>query len=185
MRKRFSTKVLDQTSSSCESVDTKCDSSLACYKVQFEVARVEAESHLSSTPLFLNAPLDSKCEGDYFLRLWNSEVGESFRNINDSISEWDGAASHSAASQTSFTKVELGFRATNLAETKSSPEMADQKVELPNCKKEAEDLPAYSDSSKSCELDDSSDAMLNLLLDFPVGDNYMEFLQGPIDDLST
>ncbi|KAI3471126.1 hypothetical protein Pfo_027789 [Paulownia fortunei] len=189
LRKRFSSKVLDQTSSSCKSVDTKRDSPLTCHIVQCESVRLEAESRLSRTPLLLNTPSGSKSEGDYFLRLWNSEVGESFRNTNESTNEWDGAASHSPASQTSsLTKVESGSRATNLAEpcrATSSPEMADQKVELSNCKKEAEDVAAYSDSSKSYELDDSSDAMLKLLLDFPVGGNDMEFLQGPIDDVST
>ncbi|KAL0400762.1 UNVERIFIED_CONTAM: hypothetical protein Slati_4106100 [Sesamum latifolium] len=64
------------------------------------------------------------------------------------------------------------------------PERADQKVEIWNCKKESEEGTAYSESSKSYEMDDSSDAMMKLLLDFPEGGNDMGFLQGPDDDVS-
>ncbi|KAI3458160.1 hypothetical protein Pfo_014823 [Paulownia fortunei] len=189
LRKRFGCKVLDQPSSSSKSIDMKSDSPLSRHMVQWESVRLEAESRLSSKPLPLNAPSGSKSQGDYFLNLWNSEVGESFRNINESTNEWEGAASHSPISQTSsLTKVESGSRSTTLTEpckNNSSPEMADQKVEVWNCKKESEDVAACSDSSKSYEMDDSSDAMLKLLLDFPVGGNDMGFLQGPIDDVST
>ncbi|KAL0452502.1 UNVERIFIED_CONTAM: Transcription factor [Sesamum latifolium] len=64
----------------------------------------------------------------------------------------------------------------------SSHGQTDQKVELLNCKKEAEEFGSYSDDSKS---DDSSDTMLKILLDFPMGGNDMEFLQDPSDDVST
>lgn len=78
----------------------------------------------------LNTPSD---EGDYFLRLWNSQVGHSFRTMKDQMS--------------SSLKVE------NVAA-------------------------AY-------EMDDSSDAMLKLLLDFPVGDDNMGFLESPHHHVST
>lgn len=192
MRKRLSIiKGLDQTSSSSKSADTKCNPPLNWHIIQQESIRVEPESHHSSTPLLLNKPSGSKCESDYFIRLWNSEVGESFRNINESASEWgDGAASHnSPASQTSsfLTKVESGFRSTNLSEPFKADEMFHQKMDIFNCKKEPEDVAAYSVSSKSCdELDDSPEAMLKLLLDFPVGeDDDMDFLQFPNDNVST
>ncbi|KAL7108403.1 hypothetical protein ACP275_06G110300 [Erythranthe tilingii] len=92
--------------------------------------------------------------GDYFIRLWNSEIGESFR---------DGATvshSHSPASQAS-------------------------NAGLLSCKKELgddDDVAACYSSKSYEELDDSSEAMLKLLLDFPVGGDDMEFLQGPVGD---
>ncbi|KAK6135119.1 hypothetical protein DH2020_031137 [Rehmannia glutinosa] len=176
LRKRFSNKA---PSSSSKPVDTKSDSPLTRHMVQWESVRVEAESRLSNKPLPLNAPSDSKSQGDYFLNLWNSKVGQSFRNINDSANnESHGVASHSPTSQTSsLTKVES-------CKKTSSPEIADQKMETWNCKKESKDVAAvYSDNtSKSYEMDDSSDAMMKLLLDFPVGDNDMGFLEGIIDD---
>ncbi|EPS69898.1 hypothetical protein M569_04867, partial [Genlisea aurea] len=105
--------------------------------------------------------------GDYFMRLWNSEVGESFRNINDF--ESDGVC-HSPCSQTSsLTKVESSWY-------KPEREMDDGDDE-PWSKN---DPATCSDASKShCEMDDSS-AMLKLLLEFPAGENDMGFLQ---DDL--
>ncbi|CAI9768197.1 unnamed protein product [Fraxinus pennsylvanica] len=105
---------------------------------EWENVRVETKSSLSANALLLNNPsLRYKSDqGDYFIRLWNSEVGRSFQNIN-------------------------------------------KNVEPINCKTKAEDMTtAYLDSSKSYENDDSSDAMLKLLLDFPVGGNDTEFLQG-------
>ncbi|KAK4436305.1 Transcription factor [Sesamum alatum] len=170
LSKRFSDEVLDQTSSMSKSVDTKHESPQTRLMVQSENVRVEAaESRLSS-----------KSEGDdYFLNL-------SFLN-NERISEWEGAGAQSPASQTSsfMTKVESGYRSRNLNEPckkTSSPEKTDQKVDLSNCKKEPEEFGSYSDDSK---LDDSSDTMLKILLDFPTDSNDMEFLQGPFDDVYT
>ncbi|KAK4403589.1 Transcription factor [Sesamum angolense] len=174
LRKRFSGEVLDQTSSLSKSVDIKHESPPTRLLVQSENVRAEtAESRLSS-----------KSEDDYLLCLWNFKVGES---LNESISDSEGAGAQSPASQTSsfMRKVESGSRARNLNEpckNTSSPEKTDQKVELLNGKKEAEEFGSYSDDSKS---DDSSDTMLNVLLDFPVGGNDMEFLQDSFDDVST
>ncbi|RVW81262.1 Transcription factor MYB41 [Vitis vinifera] len=50
---------------------------------QWESARLEAEARLSRESLLSNPPpppLGRNNDSDYFLRLWNSEVGESFRN---------------------------------------------------------------------------------------------------------
>ncbi|KAL0341058.1 UNVERIFIED_CONTAM: Transcription factor [Sesamum radiatum] len=174
LRKRFSGEVLDQTASLSKSVDTKHESPPTRLLVQSENVRAEtAESRLSS-----------KSEDDYLLCLWNSKVGES---LNESISDSEGAGAQSPASQTSsfMRKVESGSRARNLNEpckNTSSPEKTDQKLELLNGKKEAEEFGSYSDDSKS---DDSSDTMLKVLLDFPVGGNDMEFLQDSFDDVST
>ncbi|XP_011076175.1 transcription factor MYB3-like [Sesamum indicum] len=188
LRKRVSNKALDQPPSSSKSVDIKSDTPSTRHMVQWESVRVEAESRLSNKPLPLRTPSGSKLGGDYFLRLWNSQVGESFRNINEITNECEGAASHSPTSQTSsLTKAESGSRSTTIMgpfKTTSTPEMAGQKVEIWNCKRESEEVTAYSESSKSYEMDDSSDAMMKLLLDFPEGGNDMGFLQGPDDDAS-
>nr|AYE54696.1 MIXTA4 [Torenia fournieri]AYE54707.1 MIXTA4 [Torenia fournieri] len=111
-------------------------------------------------------------ENDHFMRLWNSEVGESFRDVG---------FNHSPES----TNVDSNsvFKSANTAEAckiATSP-VPDQRGETWNsCKKEVEDaLTCSADSSKSYEMEDSSDSMLKLLLDFPVGGNDMGFLQGP------
>lgn len=178
LRKRFDSKVLEPSSSS-KSVDTKSGSSIS-HMVQWESVRLEAESRLSSTP-------GNNTKGDYFLNLWNSKVGESFRNINESCTNecGGGAATHSPTSQSSsLTKVESASL-TEPCKTSSPVEMNDHKVELWSCKKESEEVAALSNTSKSYEIDDSSDAMLKLLLDFPVGGNDMAFLEAPPFDVST
>ncbi|KAG8381340.1 hypothetical protein BUALT_Bualt06G0112200 [Buddleja alternifolia] len=157
LRKRFCKTVLNKSPSPSKSINMNSGSLSTRHMVQWESVRVEAESRLSTNPLLDTQQDTTNTKGDHFLSLWNSEVGESFRNVNEGLNEWDGAlSSHSSASQTSsLTKVEL----------------ADQKVGVWKCKKEeGDDVAAYSDSSKSCELDDSPDAMMKLLLDFPVGD---------------
>ncbi|KAL0397882.1 UNVERIFIED_CONTAM: DEAD-box ATP-dependent RNA helicase 6 [Sesamum calycinum] len=55
------------------------------HMAQWESARLEAEARLSRESLLLipsSSPL-GKPEADYFLRLWNSEVGETFRNLTN------------------------------------------------------------------------------------------------------
>ncbi|KAK4480751.1 hypothetical protein RD792_013834, partial [Penstemon davidsonii] len=133
LRKRFGSSVdptLQPSSSSNKSLNLQSNTA----------SNLEAESRLST-------------KGDYFIQLWNSEVGESFRNINENV-----IVSESSPSS-SLTKVEPPCKITSSIEEKAD----DEKVF--NCKMEVEDF----------EFDDSSDAMLKLLLDFPVGDNDMGF----------
>lgn len=164
LRKRFDSKALTQPSSSSKSVYTKSGSS-TFHTAQWESVRVEAESRFSAAPLPRG---NSNSKGDYFLQLWNSEVGESFRSMNESANE-------STSQSSSLTKVE----STNLSEPRKTSSTVEMKVEVWNCKKEPEDIAAFSDTSKSYEVDDSSDAMLKMLLDFPVGGNDMAFLEPP------
>lgn len=49
------------------------------HMAQWESARLEAEARLSRESLPSTLP---SSEGDYFLRLWNSEVGETFRKLD-------------------------------------------------------------------------------------------------------
>lgn len=170
LRKRFDSKALNQPSSSSKSVDTKSGSS-TFQTVHWESVRFKAESRFSTAPLPLG---NSNSKGDYFIQLWNSEVGESFRSMNESANE-------STSQSSSLTKVE----STNLSEPCKTLSTEETKVEVWNCKKESENITAFSDTSKSYEVDDSSDAMLKMLLDFPVGGNDMAFLEPPSFDIST
>ncbi|XP_057476715.1 transcription factor MYB17-like [Actinidia eriantha] len=140
------------------------------HMAQWESARVEAEARLSMDS-FLNPSPTSKHDCDYFLRLWNSEVGESFRKI----SELSGRESRSSTSQTTSSIKAIEFRCTpteqKCIEYKSTSN------------RDADELMmAGSDSSNSYDqLDDSPDSPLNMLLDFPSGDD-MGFLHGQTND---
>lgn len=147
--------------------------------VQWESARLEAEARLSMDPLLLSSSSAAETECDYFLRLWNSEVGESFRQ---------GVACQSPMSQvTSSAKDESTSGVTTQTDSAmilgSSDATEDQKQEEHMSCKNSEEPITGSDSSKSHELDSSSESKMQLPLDFPNG-NDMEFLQEPIDDVS-
>ncbi|CAN1308806.1 Transcription factor MYB17 [Linum perenne] len=118
------------------------------HMAQWESARLEAEARLSKpTPEV----------ADYFLRIWNSEVGESFRNGSSSP-----ASEESTSSSTKL--VEKSPKSENATTTTTTTTMA----ALPS-----------GDSSSCCgemEEEDESDTALQLLLDFPI-DNDMSFLE--------
>ncbi|XP_054780281.1 transcription factor MYB17-like [Prosopis cineraria] len=70
------------SSSSSAAASTPSNASISTrHMAQWESARLEAEARLSKeTSLF--ASHSSAADPDFFLRLWNSEVGDAFRNIN-------------------------------------------------------------------------------------------------------
>lgn len=151
------------------SIDVKPKSPSTTHMAQWESARVEAEARLSMDSV-LNPPSTGKTNCDYFLRLWNSEVGESFRKINE---QYGGESQSPKTSGTSTsTKIGSGSIDQNcLEEYKSSKSFTD-------------DFTLGTDSSNSYELDDdSSDSALKMLLDYP-SNNDMGFLQGQTDDAS-
>ncbi|KAL2550402.1 myb domain protein 17 [Forsythia ovata] len=180
LRKRFGSVGSHQPSSSSKSVDMKSESPLNRHIAEWESVQLEAESRLSKNPLLPNPSSGAKSEGDFFIRLWNSEVGKSFQNINESTDECYGKTTRSPASQTSsLTKVDSGSGVATCAEpckNIGSTNMIDQHVEPTNCTKEADNVAVYSNSTRSYDLDDSPDAMLNLLLDFSTTGNDMGFL---------
>ncbi|XP_044503162.1 transcription factor MYB17-like [Mangifera indica] len=145
------------------------------HMAQWENARLEAEARLSRESLLFNPLHLGKNDSDYFLRIWNSEVGESFRNL----SKADKLACESPISQgSSSTKcgsisaitMDIGH---NLAGSSTPASNQNEDTECKSCKSYTED--AFADSSSS-DLQDSSDSALQLLLDFPIN-NDMSFLE--------
>ncbi|KAK6162402.1 hypothetical protein DH2020_002243 [Rehmannia glutinosa] len=127
------------------------------HMAQWETARLEAEARLSRETLLL-IPSSSlvKSEADYFLRLWNSEVGETFRNLkNGEQSVTQSALSSSSAKCGSLSVLPESNRNDD-TECKSNKSCAE--------------------CFSSNELEDSSESTLELLLDFP-SNNDMSFLE--------
>ncbi|PPD84251.1 hypothetical protein GOBAR_DD18828 [Gossypium barbadense] len=143
------------------------------HMAQWESARLEAEARLSKESLFFNSPPTSvKPDPDFFLRLWNSEVGESFRKLNgeakaDCRSPISQASTSTKCGSVSGVTIDVGPIAAGSSTPKSSrtedPIMFDASF-----------------SSSSNESEDTSDTALQLLLDFPIN-NDMSFL----DDVDT
>ncbi|XVF80031.1 hypothetical protein PTKIN_Ptkin15bG0037800 [Pterospermum kingtungense] len=159
------------------------------HMAQWESARLEAEARLSKESLFFSttSPPLGKPDSDYFLRLWNSEVGESFRKLNGE----DKTACHSPISQTSsstkcgsVSAVTIDNNCPNIAGSSTSASNQAEDTECKSFKSFTEDLiDASADSSCSNESEDSSDTALQLLLDFPIN-NDMSFLEN-IDTYTT
>ncbi|XP_010273102.1 PREDICTED: myb-related protein 308-like [Nelumbo nucifera] len=169
---------------SCGPVATPSTSPSTRHMAQWESARLEAEARLSRESLLSNLQLSStKAEVDYFLRIWNSEVGESFRRLSGP----DSTACQSPISQvSSSTKWGSGSGlTTEVAPAMTGRLTTDQpeEVECKNSKGGVDDLAAGSDCSISNEVNDSSDTSLQLLLDFPASDD-MGFFQGQMDNFS-
>ncbi|XP_047315757.1 transcription factor MYB17 [Impatiens glandulifera] len=141
------------------------------HMAQWESARLEAEARLSRESSFFSGRTTTN-DNDYFLRMWNSKVGESFRNLPLT---GDG----SKKGITCLSPVSQASSSTNNKCETVSGTTSDMR-QLVAC--DIFDEVAGSDSSVSSELDDSSDSALQLLLDFP-NDNDMSFL-GHTDDPS-
>ncbi|GJR92537.1 transcription factor MYB41-like protein [Tanacetum coccineum] len=147
------------------------------HMAQWESARLEAEARLSlesslvlapSTPLMPN----KRTNTDYFLRIWHSEVGNSFRNIDIKREKLICSSPASQASVSGMT-VEMV--------PKPEPEQSSSNLE-PESKPNLKDThfyAGYTHSSSSDEVEDSSDTALQLFFDFQ-GQNDMSFLEAQV-----
>lgn len=159
------------------------------HMAQWETARLEAESRLSKETTLVIQPAGHtmKTENDFFLIMWNSEVGESFRNFNKSGTETEGEFS---ACQSPFSQASSSTKYGSVSGTTTEACLTAPVVsESPLLKQENGDpdyqnirysktdyLTARSCSSSTDDLEDPS-STLQLLWDYP-GSNDMSFLQG-------
>ncbi|CAK8542326.1 unnamed protein product [Lathyrus sativus] len=142
------------------------------HMAQWESARLEAEARLSTESSHFNNSNNNNnhnssekadSSSDYFLRIWNSEVGDAFRNVQKPDTDYDTKTSRC---QSPISAV------TASSSVKEEPEWKIDKF----C---AEDVILESDSTSSNDLEDlegSSDTALQLLFDFPMN-NDMSFLE--------
>ncbi|KAL2511414.1 myb domain protein [Abeliophyllum distichum] len=140
------------------------------HMIQWESVRLEAEARLSRETLLLIPSSIGKSDTDYFLRLWNSEVGEAFRKF----SKGDETACQSSISTSSTKCRSISGTTTEmcLILTGSSDD-----ADCKNSKLYTEDvIVPGSDTTSSNEMEDSSESALQLLLDFPSSSD-MSFLE--------
>ncbi|KAJ1408586.1 SANT/Myb domain [Sesbania bispinosa] len=152
------------------------------HMTQWESARLEAEARLScDSSLFNNNnnPSSTKTESDFFLRIWNSEVGDAFRNIISKTSCCQSPLSAGSSSNKcdSVSAVTAELVTNPLGSLNTASKIVKEEMEWRNTKTCGEDVIHRSDSSSSNDLEDSSDTALQLLLDFPIN-NDMSFLEG-------
>lgn len=134
------------------------------HMAQWESARLEAEARLSRESLMFNPRQQTqqqpdKPDSDYFLKIWNSEVGDSFRKLNK-----DYTSNKTCQSPNSPQESKCGSLSAVTMDIC-------HKVDEMECKSSK----SY-DTSSCDDLQDSSDSALNLLLDFPIN-NDMSFLE--------
>ncbi|KAJ9539373.1 hypothetical protein OSB04_032106 [Centaurea solstitialis] len=130
------------------------------HMAQWETARMEAEARLSmesSTPQSLMSSPNKTTTAtttDYFLRVWHSEVGESFQNLNKGKLGCFSPASQPSVSGTT-------------AETEPKLDPGPRGVTF---------YPGLAHVSSPSEMEDSSDTALHMFFDFP-GPNELSFLE--------
>lgn len=135
------------------------------HMAQWESARVEAEARLSRESMLVSPSSGGgvKTDCDHFLRIWNSEIGEAFRNLAplDELTTNQSPCSRTTSSSSALLKsstTSCGGKEVTVAIHGSD----------------------YSPCSNNLE-DDSTDSALQLLLDFPISDDDMSFLEENID----
>ncbi|CAI9101785.1 OLC1v1039197C1 [Oldenlandia corymbosa var. corymbosa] len=153
------------------------------HMAQWESARLEAEARLRlSRESFHLVPssTEKSSESDYILRMWNSEVGEAFRNFNPSQKTSCQSPTSQASSSTKCGSTSGAIKEENLCSTDYSMAAGTgsnqtEDIEYKCSRPVVEDVPLGADSACSSDLEDSSELTLQLLLDFP-GSNDMSFL---------
>ncbi|KAG2324654.1 hypothetical protein Bca4012_039191 [Brassica carinata] len=126
------------------------------HMAQWESARLEAEARLSRESILFNPTSGGeavKYERDHFLRIWNSEIGESFRNI--------GVVSTTTSQSLPCSRT-----------TSSSSALAGKEIVMGIHHGSDSSSPSWNNVE-----DGSSDSALQLLLDFPISDHDMSFLE--------
>lgn len=138
------------------------------HMAQWESARLEAEARLSKeSSLFHNSSVVKPTDdSDFFLRLWNSEVGDAFRNNRIMTLQKKPEDQNPVSSPGSSFSTKCTTTASVSAVTTEAPAV-----------NEGATMAGSDESSISNELEDSSDTALQLLLDFPIY-NDMSFLEG-------
>ncbi|KAF9668935.1 hypothetical protein SADUNF_Sadunf14G0055200 [Salix dunnii] len=157
------------------------------HMTQWESARLEAEARLSRESSLFHPPIPGKIDCDYFLRLWNSEVGQSFRRIN--TGDVKIACPSPVSQASSSTKCgSISAITADISPSLAGPSTAannqNEEMECKSCRSDAEDVMIGPDSLSSAESEDSTDSTLQLLLDFPIN-NDMSFLEGNIESYAT
>ncbi|CAH8337306.1 unnamed protein product [Eruca vesicaria subsp. sativa] len=122
------------------------------HMAQWESARLQAEARLSRESMLfsLSCGGEVKYDCDHFLRIWNSKIGETFRNLT--TTSQSPPCSRTTSSSSALVRKETVMGIDRVSDSYSSP-----------CSNNVEDV--------------SSDSALQLLLDFPISDDDMSFLE--------
>ncbi|KAJ4956647.1 hypothetical protein NE237_013430 [Protea cynaroides] len=172
------------------------------HMAQWESARLEAEARLSKESFVPNPSSSSsssssskKPESDYFLMIWNSEVGESFRRLRKGEQLVMECQSSTISQASTSTKCGSGLTTEVVP---ASARAGGTGVECKSCHRSdggVEDVVVVgggggsSETSSSNELmveveDSSEETSLRMLLDFPgPGSDEMGFFQGQMMSL--
>lgn len=164
--------------SSCSPTIKASASPTTRHIAQWESARLEAEARLSRESSIFNPVPVGGSDSDYFLRIWNSEVGESFRKFSMSEkticqSSVSQVSSSTKCGSISPVTTEIG---TILVGSSATGRNQNEDIECKSFKSHAEERMAVYDSSSCDESEDSSDNTIQLLFDFPIN-NDMSFLE--------
>ncbi|XP_050384938.1 transcription factor MYB17 [Argentina anserina] len=169
------------------------------HMAQWESARLEAEARLSRDSSQFNTPFLEKSDSDYFLRLWYSDVGESFRKLpmsgkTPSDSPISEASSSGKCRSISAVTTEISHCLMGSAimgadqdddiEYKVFKSVTGEDMVYRIYKSMDDNVIRGSDSSSTNKLDDSSESPMDMLLDYPMN-NDMSFFEDDMHNYAT
>lgn len=175
----------EPSSSPCALIKRLPSSPSMRHMAQWESARLEAEARLSRESLLPSSSMKNQ-ETDHILRLWNSDIGESFRQLGKGDkTNYESSVSSQACSTTkcgsiSGTTSEGGLCSTCPSAFESNDTKEDLKCKIIRPTFEA--APCKSETDVSNDWEDSSESTLQMLFDFPTN-NDMSFLGHPGDSI--
>ncbi|KAK2458106.1 transcription factor MYB17 [Trifolium repens] len=162
------------------------------HMVQWESARVEAETRLSMESTLLNSESTAKTSPDYFLQLWHSEVGQLFRKMKGkeeaSSSSLSSSKLEESCSNVSLQVKNIGTQSLKVSTPKLEDVNTTQEQKASSYRPKLEYDRAGSDSG-NYEFLDTSDSALKHLLHMPdddIGflgqtDNFLNLLDARCD----
>ncbi|WOL10126.1 Myb-related protein Myb4-like [Canna indica] len=169
--------------SSASPSGASASASASRHMAQWESARLEAEARLSrESSLFAHSSAAQvaaapKPEPDFFLRIWNSEVGDAFRTKNAAPGGESPSPYSFSTRQSAATKAE------------ASPAAAREETETKSCVTGGGGGPpaVMDDSSGSNEVaaEDASEESYQLYLDFGGGDDELGLFSGQLGGFSS
>lgn len=166
-----------------EPFNSRCSSSTAPaspttrHMAQWESARLEAEARLSrESSLFTPLLMERTTDSDFFLQIWNSEVGESFRRCREDKTTCQSQSPLSSSIKCESLFIVATHNRVDYTGSSAMESNENEETDYKNFQSMADIVTSKSASSSANEFEESSDSALGLLLDFPIN-NDMSFLE--------
>lgn len=120
--------------------------------------------------------MERTTDSDFFLQIWNSEVGESFRRCREDKTTCQSQSPLSSSIKCESLFIVATHNRVDYTGSSAMESNENEETDYKNFQSMADIVTSKSASSSANEFEESSDSALGLLLDFPIN-NDMSFLE--------